>query len=865
MPPKGKSPRHSKKSPPSTRAKKTSMPLFFQDAGATGNTLVQFVEKVMDDSGLVFKQKKTLARSIAAKLGDNGGKTLSAQQVLAMLADESEDAKRPVTADGLPMPAFSANARVVLNKRYLIKNAAGEPIEQPWEMLKRVAATIAAIDRQYDPQADVDALTRQFYEMMARLEFLPNSPTLMNAGRDLGQLSACFVLPVDDSMESIFEAIKHTALIHKSGGGTGFSFSRLRPKNDPVKTTKGVSSGPISFMTVFDAATDTIKQGGTRRGANMGILRVDHPDILDFITAKKDLDKLNNFNLSVALTNAFMEALKTGKEYALVNPHTGKEQGRLSARKVFDLIVQMAWLNGEPGLVFLDRLNESNPTPEVGAIEATNPCGEQPLLPYESCNLGSINLTRMVKGRDVDWDKLRKTIQLAVHFLDNVIDANQYPLKQIGEMTRANRKIGLGIMGFAEMLIQLDIAYDTQRGVDKGRQVMAFIQKEGRKASCALADQRGPFPNIDRSVYAKETAGNRPRNATVTTIAPTGTLSLLAGTSSGIEPLFALSFVRNVLDGAALVEMNPLFEKAMQASNVDDEKLLRLIAESGSVRNIPQVPETIRKVYCTAHDIDPISHVRMQAAFQKFTDNAVSKTVNFPQQAKPKHIAEAFLQAYELGCKGITIFRYGSRDPVLSLTETKTQKRAAKDKLVAQPIIYDKIHPRQRSRKLDGSTDLATIGCGKLYVTINYDNIGLCEVMTSTGRTGGCPSQSEAISRLVSLALRSGIAVEDITHQLEGIRCHSALRRNELITNGDRAVSCPAAIGQALLTCAAMLSKERKKSADKGPDLSAPVNLMHTQDELYWLEQGLCPDCQTAIEYEGGCVICRSCGFSKCG
>jgi ribonucleoside-diphosphate reductase alpha chain len=555
---------------------------------------------------------------------------------------------------------LSVNAVSVLERRYLLKDEEGRVVETPAQMFRRVAKAIAAVDRRYDPEVDVKTVEEEFYNVMANLEFLPNSPTLMNAGTDIGQLSACFVIPVEDSMESIFDALKYMALVHKSGGGTGFSFSRLRPKGDLVKSTKGIASGPVSFMRVFDTATDVIKQGGRRRGANMGILRVDHPDIMEFITAKTREGFLSNFNLSVAVTDEFMKAVKNDEEYPLINPRTNMEVRRLKASDVFDLIVTMAWKTGDPGVVFIDRVNKANPTPLLGEVESTNPCGEQPLLPFESCNLGSINLAKMVEDGKINFEKLRKTVKTAVHFLDNVIDANQYPLKQIEEKTLGNRKVGLGVMGFAEALIKLGIPYDSEQAVQVAERLMRFISNEARKASVELGLKRGSFPNFKGSVWEKK-GYKAMRNATVTTIAPTGTISIIAGTTSGIEPLFAVSFVRNVMEGTRLLEVNPLFEEVAKKEGFYSEELMMKIAKKGSVQGFTEIPEKVKRIFVTALDISPEWHVRIQAAFQKYTDNAVSKTINFPHDATVDQVRRAFLLAYELGCKGITVYRYGSK------------------------------------------------------------------------------------------------------------------------------------------------------------------------------------------------------------
>jgi len=565
---------------------------------------------------------------------------------------------------------MSINAMKVLERRYLKKDADGHLIETPTGMFRRVAHNISLADEKYNE--DPRKSEKQFYQLMVSLEFMPNSPTLMNAGSDLQQLAACFVLPVDDSIEAIFDALKYTALIHKSGGGTGFGFSRLRPKNDMVLSTKGVSSGPVSFMTVFDAATEAIKQGGTRRGANMGILRIDHPDVLEFITCKRDNEKLTNFNISVAVTDDFMKAVEENREFELLNPRNKKPISKLNAADVFDLIATLAWKNGDPGIIFIDRMNEDNPTPELGEIESTNPCGEQPLLPYESCNLGSINLANMIDGGKIDYGKIKRTVHTSVHFLDNVIDMNRFPLKEIKKMVQTNRKIGLGIMGFADMIIQLAIAYNSEEAVKTAEELMSFINEEAKKASEALAKKRGTFPAYEKSIYKGK---RKLRNATTTTVAPTGTISIIANCSSGIEPLFAVSYIRTVMDGTELLEVNPNFEKVAIERGFYSEELMKKIARTGTVNGVEEVPEDVQKLFVTAHDISPEWHIKLQAAFQKHTDNAVSKTVNFRNEATVEDVKKVYLLAYKLGCKGVTVYRDGSKDNQVLTVGTEREKQ----------------------------------------------------------------------------------------------------------------------------------------------------------------------------------------------
>ncbi|MBU0758852.1 MAG: vitamin B12-dependent ribonucleotide reductase [Candidatus Omnitrophica bacterium] len=750
---------------------------------------------------------------------------------------------------------ISENCLKVLEKRYLKKDKNGKIIETPEEMFRRVASGIAEADKLYgSTDIEIKLTEENFYNMMTNFEFMPNSPTLMNAGKELGQLSACFVLPVGDSMDSIFDAIKNTALIHKSGGGTGFSFSSLRPKNSVVRSTGGVSSGPVSFMKVFNAATQAVKQGGTRRGANMGILRVDHPDILEFIQCKENDKDITNFNISIAIKEDFMEKVIKDKEYSLIDPHTKKVTGMLKAKDVFELIVEMAWKNGEPGVVFIDRINKYNPTPSLGEVESTNPCGEQPLLPFESCNLGSINLSRILRGngkKDIDWDKLKRIVHLGVHFLDNVIDMNKFPLDEIRDMTRRNRKIGLGVMGWADMLIQLEILYNSDEAVEIAEKIMGFIDSEAKVKSEELAMTRGAFPSYNESVFTEDSSRPR-RNATLTTIAPTGTISIISNVSSGIEPLFAISYYRNVMDNDKLIEVNPLFEEIAKREGFYSRNMMEEIAEKGSLKDIKEVPEKYKKIFVTSHDIAPLWHIRMQAAFQNHTDNAVSKTVNFPHDAGKEDVKEVYMLAYKLGCKGVTIYRDGSREEqVLNISNSK------KNDLKTENPVRDKKHvaPRPRPVVTTGTTSKVTTGCGNLYVTINVDDNNMpFEVFVQMGKSGGCAaSQLEAVARLVSLALRSGVENKKIIDQLKGIRCPSPSWGKS-----GRIFSCADAVARVLEL---RLGNGQMHHKEEDLEHRSPHTMM--EDKLANVV-GVCPDCGAALRHEEGCVVCRSCGYSKC-
>ncbi len=750
---------------------------------------------------------------------------------------KEEEVAMPVKTKAQPTSGIglTENALRVLERRYLRKDKQGQVIETPKEMFHRVAQAIASAELIYDPKTDVKAREKEFYQLMANLEFLPNSPTLMNAGRELGQLSACFVLPVEDSMESIFDAVKNTALIHKSGGGTGFSFSRLRPEKDRVGSTGGVASGPVSFMRAFDTATDVIKQGGMRRGANMAILNVDHPDIMKFIEAKSDPNAFTNFNLSVAVTSEFMEAVKAEADYNLVNPHT-KETKAQNAKEVFDKIVAMAWKTGDPGIIFIDRINDGNPTPHLGKIESTNPCGEQPLLPYESCNLGSINLARMLQTSngttEIDYVKLAETVKVAVRFLDNVIDVNKFPLPQIEEMTKKSRKIGLGVMGFADMLIKLSISYDSEEALQIASNIMHSINEEAYKASVELAKEREVFPAFSDSIYDVPD-GPRLRNASCTTIAPTGTLSIIAGCSSGIEPLFALSYFHNIID-EQLIEVHPYFEEVAKREDFYSEELMQKLAAGDKLSGIDGVPDRVKQLFVTAHEISPEWHIKMQAAFQSSTNNAVSKTVNFSQEATREDIAKVYIMAYKEGLKGITIYRDRSRETQVLVTGEEAKK--------AEGVG---LTPRKRSKVTSGITERVTTGCGYIYVTVNSDERGICEVFSSLGKAGGCASaQLEATSRLISLALRSGIDVASVVKQLRGIRCPSIVWEE----------------GKSVLSCADAIASVLEKHISGGGDSKPKLQDYGLAKNL----AGQCPDCGNILVFQEGCFICPTFGYTRC-
>jgi ribonucleoside-diphosphate reductase alpha chain len=824
---------------------------------------------------------------------------------------------------------LSANALTVLEKRYLVKDDRGKPAEKPEDLFGRVAATIAAPDRSYGASdGAVQALSDEFYRVMAERKWMPNSPTLMNAGRPLGQLSACFVLPVEDALSNgqsgIYDTLRAMALVHQSGGGTGFSFSRLRPRNDVVRSTMGVASGPVSFMSLYDASTDVVKQGGTRRGANMGILRVDHPDILDFITCKNDTSKITNFNISVAVTDRFMDAVKRGTTYDLVHPKTKQVVGQLDAREVFDKIIHGAWMTGEPGVFFIDKANHYNPVPHLGEYEATNPCGEQPLLAYDVCNLGSINVGVFVQNGKMDWDALRQTIHLCTHFLDNVIDANKYPLDEITDLARRIRRIGLGIMGFADALVRLGIPYNSEEGVAFGRRLMQFVDDESKVESARLAEQRGSFPEWDRSIWgpdktcARDADGNRIRpmkrlrNCNLTTVAPTGTISIISGCSSGIEPLFAVAFLRNQA-GALMPDVNEEFVAVAKAGGWYSDDLMKRIAEAGNI-HFDQVPESVQRVFVTAHDVTPQWHIRMQGAFQEFTDSAISKTCNFSESATETDVREIYELAYQLNCKGVTVYRDNSR-PMQVLSTGATAKKVeekgadAKNDVRSRPAtdferelaelkgqlaekeaemerVRRDLHSveaenaqrrmkRSRPDMLRGMTRRMETPLGTAYITITEDDKGQpFEIFISLGKAGGpLMADVEAIGRLISLALRSGIPMSEIHRQLRGISSDKAIGLGP-----NKVMSVPDGIGIAIEKWMQEKHEGVQQDLLTTPRSEATVRPISTAPSLHATQPqsefgshrapdmlGACPDCGSQLEFAEGCVKCHVCGYSECG
>ena len=746
----------------------------------------------------------------------------------------------------------------ILWRRYLMKDELGKVVETEQEMFRRVANAIAAIESKYGATKEqIECTADEFYEFMATGVFLPNSPTLMNAGRPNGMLSACFVVPVPDSITGIFEAVKYTAMIQKSGGGTGFAFDRLRPTGDLVASSGGRTSGPLSFMKVFSGCTDAIQQGAFRRGANMGMMSIDHPDIVRFIHAKMNPEALPNFNISVKVTDAFMQKLRNEPDepHIVLNPHTSSqyviprnisidsytidnlipaEQATSDCHtvgEIWRMIVATAHAAGEPGISFIDRVNRGNPTPHIGQINATNPCGEQPLLDYEACNLGSVDVSKFIlpDGSDIDWPHLSEVVEDCVGFLDNVIDANRWPIPEIQEMTLGNRKIGLGLMGFADALILLSIRYDSEEALCFAEDLSEFIQKRAHIGSQELAEIRGCFPNWEGSTW--DTEHKRPmRNAGVTTIAPTGTISLIAYCSSGIEPIFSFATKRRALDGEEFFQLHPLVERLGTREGWLTNRVRELLAQGVSPGKIPGIPRELADVLVTAHEVAPEWHVKIQAAFQKYTDNAVSKTVNLPAEATIDDVDKVYRLAYELGSKGITVYRDGCRENQVITTAHKISQSDAST-----------VSPRPRPKKTDGTTIKAKTGCGSLFVTINKDEEGLFEIFTNLGKAGGCPSQSEATARILSVALRCGIGPETLVEQLKGIRCLSTIARRKGGSDID-VLSCPDAIARAIEATLGGNCESLKIS---------PVNR--------------CPDCGYPMRRDSGCNICDNCGYDKCG
>ena len=761
-------------------------------------------------------------------------------------------------------PDISENAMVVLEKRYLRKNDDGEIIENPSQMFRRVARAIAETELLYNPQADVAHWEDAFYEPMAKMEFVPNSPTLMNAGTGAGTLSACFVIGLEDSMDGIMETAKEAALVQKFGGGTGFALSKIRPKGAPISTTHGRACGPVAVLRHLSSVSTLVTQGGKRDGANMAVMDVHHPDILDFITCKTTEGQIHNFNISVGVSEEFMQAVEKGDDYELRDPHTGEVVGKLNAADVFTRMIEGAWLNGEPGAIFLDQVNHDNPTLHVGRMTATNPCGEQPLLPYESCNLGSINLAKFVVERDrqpaVDWDRMREAVHIATRFLDNVIDANRYSVPEIERMTKLTRKIGLGVMGFADMLVILGIPYNSQEGIDLGRSIMRFIRDESDYTSEELARERGVFPAYEGSTYEKQ--GRMMRNACRLTVAPTGTISMIAGCSSGIEPLFALCFHKhNILEGQSLLYIDANFEQVARQDDFYSDELMEYLADGGSIQDRDEdVPEWVREVFVTAADISPQDHVRMQAAFQDSVDAGISKTINFPNSATREDVRTAYLLAWKLGCKGITVYRSGSREFEVLTSGAAGREGVDVEEETTMGLPTSPRTTKDRPRSVQGVTERVRTGHGNMYVTITYHDGQPFEVFSTLGKAGGCDSaQLEAISRLASLALRSGLAKDQIVEQLRGITCCPAW------DDGTMVRSAPDAVALAL-------SRQTEPPVAQAPQPQR-ASAVAVQQELFLKTEANgngrhhnCPECYDGfLIHQEGCERCPTCGYEKCG
>ncbi|MGB9596007.1 MAG: vitamin B12-dependent ribonucleotide reductase [Candidatus Poribacteria bacterium] len=754
-------------------------------------------------------------------------------------------------------PNFSENALKILEKRYLMKDDDGNLVETPKDMLVRVSANIAYADLNYGASyEEMLEYAKKIYVMMSNLEFLPNSPALRGAGRETQQLSACFVLPIQDSRKSIFETLRDAVDIQAFGGGTGFNFSNIRAKGTKVESTGGAASGPISFMQIYDIAVGkVIAQGGVRQGANMGILAYNHPDVLEFIDAKLDGKTLSNFNISVGITEEFMELAEKGLEYDLIDPHTKKAMKRVNAREVLDKIAKNAWATGDPGLIFLDRINRANPTPHIGTIESTNPCGELPLLPYESCNLGSINLSKMLYERKgkyfVDYDKLEETVKNSVHFLDNVIDMNRYPLEKIEEITKANRKIGLGVMGWADMLAMMGIPYNSDEALDLADKVMGFINTKAKSASVELAKIRGTFPNLKGSIYDTGKDEDKVRNASWTTIAPTGTLSTLSDCNGGIEPFFMIVYSRGSIydaEGKPTIKMlveNEIFKRIAIKRGFYSEELMAKIAETGSVQHIDEVPDDVKRVFVTSHDISYEWHLKMQSAFQKHVTNAVSKTINFPNNATVDDIKNSYQLAYKLGnIKGITVYRDGCKQyQVLSTVET--QKEAKPSATTTDDIIAKLNAPRPR--KIAGTTDRIETPVGKLYVTINKANGKLYEIFLNIGKAGAdITADAEGYGRLLSMLVKIGVPLEMIVEQLRGIGGSGSIGFGK-----ERVRSLPDGIARVL-----------EMYLEENPEESVPsLNGNNNEPKI---SGNLCPECGNILVFEEGCTKCRNCGYSRC-